>query len=157
MVAFRVRHGAVANVTESPQVAGNLPIYCRKMADRSAQGKQILIIDDDPKLTHIVGLYLEMEGFVVRRAGSAVEGLEEVANSRPDLVIMDIMMSGMDGIEACQRIRNDVATRTLPVLMFSAVAAKDDVERARQAGANHLITKPYNLDGLGRVIMSLLS
>ncbi|MBV8300807.1 MAG: response regulator, partial [Candidatus Dormibacteraeota bacterium] len=63
-------------------------------------------------------------------------------------------MPGMDGLEACKRIRNDPRTHTLPVLMFTALSGEDDVERARLAGAKHLITKPFNLVGLGAVVRS---
>jgi two-component system phosphate regulon response regulator PhoB len=62
------------------------------------------------------------------------------------------MMPGMDGIEACRRIRTNAETQSVPVVMFSALSSDDDVERARLAGANHLITKPFNLVGLGSVV-----
>jgi len=64
------------------------------------------------------------------------------------------MMPGMDGIEMCRRIRTNPDTSAIPVLMFSALSSDDDVERARMAGANHLITKPFNLVGLGSVVKS---
>ncbi len=75
---------------------------------------------------------------------------------RPDLVIMDIMMPGMDGIEACSRIRADADTANVPVLLFSALSSAEDAERARQAGANHLVTKPFNLVGLADARQLLL-
>jgi len=58
----------------------------------------------------------------------------------------------MDGIEACRRIRANPETQNMPVVMFSALSSDDDIERARLAGANHLITKPFNLVGLGSVV-----
>ena len=113
---------------------------------------RILVVDDDPRLLHIVEMYLKIEGYEVVTAENGEDGLKEAEAHRPDLVILDIMMPGMDGIEACRRIRTNADTQTVPVVMFSALSSDDDVERARLAGANHLITKPFNLVGLGSVV-----
>jgi DNA-binding response OmpR family regulator len=119
--------------------------------------RRILVVDDDPRLLHIVQMYLGIEGYEVRTASNGEEGLREIGELRPDLIILDIMMPGMDGLEACRRIRSDPETAEIPVLMFSALSGDDDVERARIAGANHLITKPFNLVGLGSVVRSFFS
>jgi len=113
---------------------------------------RILIVDDDPRLLHIVAMYLGIEGYDVVTAENGEDGLREIEAQRPDLVILDIMMPGMDGIEACRRIRANPETQNMPVVMFSALSSDDDIERARLAGANHLITKPFNLVGLGSVV-----
>ena len=113
---------------------------------------RILIVDDDPRLLHIVAMYLGIEGYDVVTAENGEDGLHEIEAQRPDLVILDIMMPGMDGIEACRRIRANPETQNMPVVMFSALSSDDDIERARLAGANHLITKPFNLVGLGSVV-----
>jgi len=115
---------------------------------------RVLIVDDDPRLLHIVAMYLGIEGYDVVTAESGEDGLTEIGANRPDLVVLDIMMPGMDGIEVCRRIRTNSQTADVPVLMFSALSGDDDVERARLAGANHLITKPFNLVGLGAVVGS---
>jgi DNA-binding response OmpR family regulator len=119
--------------------------------------RRILVVDDDPRLLHIVAMYLGIEGFDVATASNGEEGLREVDARRPDLIILDIMMPGMDGVEACRRIRSNPETGDIPILMFSALSGDDDVERARLAGANHLITKPFNLVGLGSVVKSFFS
>ena len=113
---------------------------------------RILVVDDDPRLLHIVEMYLSIEGYDVVTAENGEDGLKEAEAARPDLVILDIMMPGMDGIEACRRIRTNAETQSVPVVMFSALSSDDDIERARLAGANHLITKPFNLVGLGSVV-----
>ena len=102
-------------------------------------------------------MYLGIEGYDVAIAANGEDGLAEVEKQRPDLIILDIMMPGMDGIEACRRIRGNPGTADLPVLMFSALSGDEDVERARLVGANHLITKPFNLVGLGSVVKSFFS
>jgi len=116
--------------------------------------RRILVVDDDPRLLHIVQMYLAIEEFDVITALNGEEGLRHVEADKPDLVILDIMMPGMDGIEMCRRIRTNPETAAIPVLMFSALSGDEDVERARHAGANHLITKPFNLVGLGSVVKS---
>jgi DNA-binding response OmpR family regulator len=113
---------------------------------------RILVVDDDPRLLHIVAMYLGIEGYEVSTAENGEDGLAKVEAHAPDLVILDIMMPGMDGIETCRRIRSNVPTAETPIVMFSALSSDDDIERARLAGANHLITKPFNLVGLGSVV-----
>jgi DNA-binding response OmpR family regulator len=113
---------------------------------------RILIVDDDPRLLHIVAMYLGIEGYEVSTAENGEDGLAKVEARAPDLVILDIMMPGMDGIETCRRIRGHPPTAATPIVMFSALSSDDDIERARVAGANHLITKPFNLVGLGSVV-----
>ncbi len=115
---------------------------------------RVLVVDDDPRLLQIVAMYLSIEGYDVATARNGEEGLSEITSKRPDLVILDVMMPGMDGLEACRRIRGNPVTSDLPVLMFSALSGDADVERARVAGANNLITKPFNLVGLGTVVKS---
>jgi DNA-binding response OmpR family regulator len=115
---------------------------------------RILLVDDDPRLSNIVAMYLNIEGYEVATAQNGEEGLAQIEEQVPDLVILDVMMPGLDGLETCKRIRSDPRTTNLPVLMFSALSGEDDIERARLAGANHLITKPFNLVGLGSVVRS---
>lgn len=119
--------------------------------------RRVLVVDDDPRLLHIVAMYLGIEGYEVVSAANGEEAIEEVARQKPDLIILDIMMPGIDGIETCRRIRADPATAATPVLLFSALSGDQDVERARLAGANHLITKPFNLVGLGSVVKSFFA
>jgi two-component system phosphate regulon response regulator PhoB len=126
------------------------------MSEDSAQHR-VLVVDDDPRLIHIVRLYLESEGYLVGDASNGADALALMPEFRPELVILDIMMAGMNGVEVCERIRANPETATLPVLMFSALSTHDDVERARAAGATHLITKPYSLEGLGKVVESAIA
>jgi DNA-binding response OmpR family regulator len=116
--------------------------------------RRVLIADDDPRLVRVIEMYLAFEGFEVVTAVDGNEALVELDKQCPDMVILDIMMAGTDGIEVCARIRRNPRTARLPVIMFSALSSDHDVERARLAGANHLITKPYNLAGLGVVVRS---
>jgi two-component system cell cycle response regulator len=116
--------------------------------------RRVLIVDDDPRLLRVIDMYLTFEGFEVLTAVNGDEALARMDTLCPDLVILDIMMAGTDGIATCASIRSHPRTAHLPVIMFSALSADHDVERARLAGANHLITKPFNLAGLGAVVRS---
>ena len=116
--------------------------------------RRVLVVDDDPRLLRVIEMYLTLEGFDVVTAVNGDEALTHMEEVRPDLVILDILMAGTDGIAVCASIRTDPRTARLPVIMFSALSADHDVERARLAGANHLVTKPFNLAGLGAVVRS---
>jgi DNA-binding response OmpR family regulator len=116
--------------------------------------QRILLADDEPRLLHVVGLYLSMEGFEVREASDGTEALSMLETEAFDLAILDVMMPGMDGIEVCRHIRAKPSTQSMPVLVFTSLSSDADVERARLAGANHLITKPFSLPGLGAVVRS---
>ncbi len=117
----------------------------------------ILVVDDDQRMLHVVGMYLAMDGFTIVSAIDGNDALKRIEEQLPDLVIMDIMMPGVDGIEACTRIRANPTTSHIPVVLFTALSSAPDVERARLAGANHMITKPFNLVGLSELVRSLCS
>ena len=116
--------------------------------------QRILLADDEPRLLHVVGLYLSMEGFEVREASDGTEAISMLETEQFDLAILDVMMPGTDGIEVCRHIRSQPASQSMPVLVFTSLSSDKDVERARLAGANHLITKPFSLPGLGAVVRS---
>lgn len=118
---------------------------------------RILIADDEPRLLHIVAMYLTMEGFDVSCAPDGDVALSLLENETFDLAILDVMMPGCDGIEVCRRVRAADRTHALPVLVFTSLSSDADVERARLAGANHMVTKPFSLPGLGAVIRQLFS
>ena len=101
-------------------------------------------------------MYLTIEGYDVTTASDGEEGLAAMDIARPDLVILDVMMPGMDGLEACRRIKRDPGTRAIPVLMFTALSREDDIEAGRSAGADRFINKPFSLIGLEAVIKTFL-
>lgn len=116
----------------------------------------VLVVDDDPRLLQIIAMYLNLEGYDVVTAENGEDALLRIAEQPIALVILDIMMPGMDGVEVCRFIRSDPATAMTPVVMCSALSADEDVRRARDAGASHMICKPFNLVGLGAVVRSFL-
>lgn len=106
------------------------------MADR------ILVIDDDLNGLHLLNLTLRAEGFQVLTAGSGREGLSCIRAEKPDLVILDVMMPGMDGLEVCRRIRGSAEIADLPVIMLTARTEVDDRVAGLRLGADDYIPKP---------------
>ena len=88
------------------------------MADK----KQILLIDDDPDFVEAVRVIVESGGYDVRVAYDGQEGLEAVAEQKPDLIVLDVMMPVMNGHEACAKLKADEATRDIPIILLTAVA-----------------------------------
>jgi two-component system OmpR family response regulator len=110
------------------------------------QGVRILVVDDEEYITDLVSLGLRFVGFEVEVAGDGREALAKIASTRPDLVVLDIAMPEMDGIEVVQRLQRDgVAT---PVLFLTARDAPSDRVRGLHLGADDYITKPFSLDEL---------
>ena len=87
-----------------------------------AEKKKILLVDDDPDFVEAVKVIVESGGYDVRIAYDGEEGLEAVAEEKPDLVVLDVMMPVMNGHEACAKLKSDDATREIPVILLTAVA-----------------------------------
>lgn len=103
---------------------------------------KILVVDDDPLATRLMGLSLSSEGFQVSTAASALEGLRAVQVERPDLIILDIMMPDIDGIQMCQQLRSQPATANVPIILLTGKTQIDDKIIGLRAGADDYITKP---------------
>ncbi len=117
----------------------------------------VLVVDDDPDVCDLVTYKLEQSGFEVRRASDGDAALREVARRVPDLVLLDIMMPGISGLEVLERWRSDVATAAIPVVMLTAKAQENDVERGFQLGADDYVVKPFSPRELVRRVTAVLS
>jgi DNA-binding response OmpR family regulator len=112
----------------------------------------ILVVDDDPVIQKLLAVNFEMEGYHVITASDGEEALEQVAAERPGVVVLDVMMPKLDGIEVTRRIKADPDTRSTPVLLLSAKAQAKDIAIGMEAGADAYLTKPFEpLDLLERV------
>jgi DNA-binding response OmpR family regulator len=103
----------------------------------------VLIVDDDERLREYVRVNLEMEGYSVREAGSAEEGLNVLEESTPDLVLLDVMMPEVDGWEMLRRVQERHGVGAIPVIMFSGKVDENEAA-ARSRGAQGFIGKPFN-------------
>ena len=103
----------------------------------------VLIVDDDPRIREFVRVNLEMDGYVVREAGNADEGLAALGEEPPDLILLDVMMPGVDGWEMLRRMQERHGMGSIPVIMFSGqVESSEDDAVAR--GAQGFLGKPFN-------------
>ncbi len=108
----------------------------------------LLVVDDNENNRDIVSRLLEREGYEVSTAENGAQALERIKTQPPDLVLLDVMMPVMDGIEACKRLKDDPDTRLIPIVIMTALGQVEDRVRAIQAGADDFLTKPVNRDEL---------
>jgi len=112
---------------------------------RRAEGRRlILIVDDDDRLREFVRVNLEIEGYAVREASSATEGLTALEEEPPDLVLLDVMMPEVDGWEMLRRVQERHGVGAIPVIMFSGKVDDDALKRATSRGAQGFIGKPFD-------------
>lgn len=109
---------------------------------------KILVVDDDPHALRLVSYTFEAEGYDVITASSGAEALARLASERPDLVVLDVMMPDMSGLEVCQRIRSNPATAHLPILMLSARGQVADRVTGLRSGADDYLAKPADTSEL---------
>ncbi|HXI99534.1 MAG TPA: response regulator [Gemmatimonadaceae bacterium] len=102
----------------------------------------VLIVEDNPANMTLATFLLKSAGYAVLSATDAEAGLTLARTEQPDLVLMDIQLPGMDGLEACAILKKNVATRDIPVIALTALAMKGDEERIRAAGCDGYIAKP---------------
>jgi CheY-like chemotaxis protein len=126
---------------------------------KSLPGKPetILIVEDTDSVVMLVRDYLELAGYKVAVARDGVAGVSRAISLQPDLILMDVQMPGMDGLEATRRIRQENTLRHTPIFALTALAMTSDRERCIEAGMNDYISKPVNLRQLVKMIQSHLS
>jgi excisionase family DNA binding protein len=113
-------------------------------AARSRPAPLVLIVDDDPRIREFVRVNLEMDGFAVREAGSAAEGLAALEDEPPDLILLDVKMPQVDGWEMLQRVRERHGVDSIQVIMFSGQVDEDASSQAEAGGAQAFLGKPFN-------------
>lgn len=118
--------------------------------------KRILAVDDEPSILQLVKLNMERAGYEVTTASNGRAALEAVSAGHPDLIIMDVMMPEIDGLEALRILKNDAATSSIPVIMLTANGEDADVMRGWQSGAHAYLSKPFNLRELLVFVKSVL-
>ncbi len=109
-----------------------------------ASQPEALVVDDDEDMNRMMGAYAELKGFTYRSAKTGQGGLDEVRRSAPAMVLLDVMLPDVDGFEVCRQLKSDEQTRSVPVILITALT--DAVSRGRgiSAGADDFITKPFD-------------
>lgn len=118
--------------------------------------EKILIVDDEPDIIRTTSLSLRYEGFRVITAADGQEALEKVAAEAPDLVILDIMLSRMNGDEVARALKKDEKYKRIPVILITALARKYDEDALNKIGADFYMKKPFDMDQLCNKIKEFL-
>ncbi|MCL5962323.1 MAG: response regulator, partial [Chloroflexi bacterium] len=118
------------------------------------ENPRIVVADDDPYVLDLVKMILEPEGFSVQSASNGQEALTEIAQQRPDIALLDVMMPVMDGVRCCRELRKNPETSKIPVVVMSAGANLS--KTAKEIGANGFIAKPFSIDDLIAILQRQL-
>jgi len=118
--------------------------------------KRILVVEDQEDLRGILRDLLVGSGYYVAEAADGRDGVSKAKSERPDLILMDIQLPVLDGYEAICQIKADPGTKATPIIAVSSFAMKGDEEKARAAGCDHYVTKPYSPLQLLRIVRGFL-
>lgn len=122
-----------------------------------AEKKKILLADDEEDIKSIVTLFLQSRGYEVITAYDGLAALDMAKTEQPDLILLDVMMPVVNGFEVCTRLKADEATRHIPIVMLSAMAQSETVDKGLSAGAADYIVKPFDPPHLEAVVQRVLA
>ncbi len=118
--------------------------------------KKILLVEDNPVNRRLAEFLLRSQGYQVRAATNAQEAFDTIKAERPDLILMDVQLPGMDGLEATRKLKAEPTTRDIPVVAVTSYAMKGDREKALAAGCSGYITKPIDKDTFVQEVATVL-
>ncbi|MEA3344422.1 MAG: response regulator [Patescibacteria group bacterium] len=106
-------------------------------------GKKILVIEDDKFLRKVISLKLDREGYEVSEAVDGEKGAKKIKEEKPDLILLDLILPGIDGFEVLSKIKTDSALSKIPIIILSNLGQKDDIEKGIKMGANDYLIKAH--------------
>jgi two-component system alkaline phosphatase synthesis response regulator PhoP len=106
--------------------------------------ERVLIIEDELNIIELVAYNLEKEGWLVSKAQTGEEGLEKIEEEHPDIILLDLMLPGIDGMEICRRTRQNKLTKDIPIIILTAKAEEADRVLGLESGADDYVTKPFS-------------
>ncbi|MEO1597622.1 MAG: response regulator, partial [Planctomycetota bacterium] len=106
--------------------------------------QKILVVEDEPEIAELIRMHMDRNGFQTTVVHSGKAGIDEIARSMPDCVLLDLMLPDLDGLEVCRRLRRHEETEKLPVIMVTAKGEESDVVTGIELGADDYITKPFS-------------
>ena len=119
--------------------------------------KKVLLVDDEKEFTNFLKSSLEERGYATIEANNAIEGGLYLATEKPDLIVMDIRMRGINGLDACRAIRRNPETAHIPIFIVSALVSDQDVAQGLKAGATRYFSKPLDLENFLKEITQTLT
>ena len=106
--------------------------------------ERILVVDDEEDILELVRFNLAKDGYQVKAVASGEDGLREARASQPDLIVLDLMLPGLDGLEVCKNLKGDPKTKDIPVVMLTATGTEADVVTGLELGADDYVVKPFS-------------
>ena len=122
----------------------NLTTPQSQIVEPSPPQPTILIVDDNAQNAELLQAFLEPLPVKVITASDGIEALAKVQQHRPNLILLDIMMPRMSGFQVCRKLKGDAATKSIPILMVTALNELSDIETARESGTDDFVSKPVN-------------
>jgi len=139
---------------ESSSVAG-MSMHKSKSTE-SAGGHAVLVVDDEEDLLELVRYNLAREGYRVTGVGTGEDALKAARKQPPDLIVLDLMLPAVDGLEVCRRLKSDPKTRDIPIIMLTAKSEESDMVAGLERGADDYISKPFSPRVLSARVKALL-
>ncbi|MDJ0782516.1 MAG: response regulator [Desulfosarcinaceae bacterium] len=139
-----------------PNAAAEKPAAASPAASRLRNQPLVLVVDDEPKNVKLLTAKLADQSYTIKAAFNGAEALEMVHRHSPDLILLDVMMPGMDGYEVTQQLKQNEATKAIPIIMITALDGPEDKERGMAVGAQEFLTKPVNTAELQARVGSML-
>lgn len=118
---------------------------------------KILVVDDEPDILQLTTLRLQAGGFQVVTASAGPEALDKARREKPDLIVLDLMLPGLNGYEICTMLKQDTRYQEIPIILFTAKAQEKDEKLGMECGANAYLRKPFKGEELEQKIQSLLA
>ena len=153
LAGIRLEH---LDATTESRLSNTIDVLQGKREAGPSLARVVLVADDDPSILDFTSKVVTMAGHRVLRAERGDEALELVRRSKPDLVFLDVLMPGLDGLQVCKSIRADVSLVRTPVILLSAMGEDRLAEAARSSGADGFLTKPMRLEAMRAVLAEKL-
>ncbi len=118
---------------------------------------RVVVADDDGDILELVRFKLEQTGMDVEAVGDGVQALDACGRERPDLVLLDVMMPGMSGLDVCRTLRDDLGMGSVPVILLTARAQESDIDQGFEAGADNYVVKPFSPRELSSRVRAVLA
>ncbi len=109
-------------------------------------GEKILVIEDEQDISDLIKYNLERDGYSVALAATGEKGLSEARKDMPQLIILDLMLPGMDGLQVCRTMKGESGTREIPIIILTAKSEEADIVAGLELGADDYITKPFSTE-----------